>query len=310
MKAYLYMILAALCLASIGVLVKMIGNAVPPLTLVFFKLFIGFLFLLIVTPFVSTKFLRVDLVKVEKYFWIGVVYAFAISLYTVANLFAPVQNVVVLHYIYPFFVLPFAYLLLKEKITKTKLITLVIAIVGIAVINPFSLDANIFGNMLALVSAVVYALLITEMRSVDRNHSPGSIVWFLFFATILLFPFMLIYGLGNIVSVLPHLIALGVIGSGLAYLLYSIALEEMEAETASVISMIITPLVSIVLAVFLIGEILDYRIIIGGILLIFAGIYLETHCKKVKCDEKIETPITKKEKRFRRFRRRKTKKTK
>ncbi|MBT4596846.1 MAG: hypothetical protein HOC95_02600, partial [Candidatus Diapherotrites archaeon] len=63
-------------------------------------------------------------------------------------------------------------------------------------------------------------------------------------------------------------------------------------------------------AVFLIGEILDYRIIIGGILLIFAGIYLETHCKKVKCDEKIETPITKKEKRFRRFRRRKTKKTK
>jgi drug/metabolite transporter (DMT)-like permease len=294
MKAFFYMVLAALCLASIGVLVKLIGNAIPVMTLNFFKIFIGFLFLLAVTPAFDKKFLKVDLKKVEKYFWIGVVYACSISLYTAANLFAPVQNVVLIHYVYPFFVLPLAYILLKEKITKTKVITLIIAAIGIIIINPISLDANMLGNVMALISAILFALLVTEMRSVDRAHNPGSIVWFFFFATILLFPFMLIYGLGNIGSVLHYLILLGIIGSGLAYLLYSIALQEMEAETASVVAMILTPITSIILAVFLIGELIDYRIIIGGAILIFAGIYLEVHCKKVKCEEQIETPITKK----------------
>jgi drug/metabolite transporter (DMT)-like permease len=288
MKAYIYMILAALCLATIGVLVKLIGTEVPILSVAFLKTFVAFIFLLVITPIANKGFLKIKKRKLPKFLAIGIVYALAISLYAMANLHTTIQNAVLLHYIYPFFVLFFAYFLLKEKITKTKIITLLIAIAGLAIINPLNINTNIFGNLIALVGAVFYAILVTEMRSVDKEHCPGSVVWFIFFAALSLLPFAIIYGFGNWVAVWPYIILLGVISTGLAYMLYNIALENLEAENASVIAMIFTPLVSIILAFIIINESLNIQTIIGGVFLILAGIYLETHSKKIKKEEKFE----------------------
>jgi drug/metabolite transporter (DMT)-like permease len=46
--------------------------------------------------------------------------------------------------------------------------------------------------------------------------------------------------------------------------------------------MLTMPLSGIVLAFFILGEELNLRIIIGGIVLLIAGIYLQAHNKKVK----------------------------
>ena len=282
MKAYVYMILAAMCLATIGVLIKIIGPAVPIMSLSFLRMFIAFIFLLAITPVANKGFMKVNPKKLPKFLGIGIIYAIAVVLYNTANLHTTIQNAVLLHYIYPFFVLFFAYFLLKEKITKTKVITLVIALFGIMIINPLDVTTNIYGNMIALIGAVFYAILITEMRSVDKEHCPGSIVWFVFFASLALLPFAFIYGFGDWISVWPYLLFLGVVSTGLAYMLYNLALETMDAENASVIAMIITPIVSISLAYFIIAEQLNIQSILGGVILVIAGIYLETHAKKVK----------------------------
>ena len=50
---YLYMILAALCLATIGVLVKLIGDSVPVMSLNFLRISIGFVALLLIVPFID-----------------------------------------------------------------------------------------------------------------------------------------------------------------------------------------------------------------------------------------------------------------
>jgi drug/metabolite transporter (DMT)-like permease len=122
--SYVYMVLAALCLATIGVLVKLIGNNVPVMTLNFLRIFIGFVALIIFIPFIDRTWFKVTKKDLKEFFLIGVVYAIAISLYTSANIFAPIQNAVLINYSYPFFVLLFGYFLLKEKVTRTKLITL------------------------------------------------------------------------------------------------------------------------------------------------------------------------------------------
>jgi drug/metabolite transporter (DMT)-like permease len=267
MRNYVYMILAAVCLGTIGVLVKLIGTEIHFMTLNFFRLFFGFLFLLLTVPFIDKNAFKITRKDIKGYFVTGSLLAISLSLYVTGMVFAPVQNVVLISYIYPFFVLIFAYFLLKERITKTKIITLIIAITGLSVINPFESGANYLGSMLAMAGAVFYALLVTEMRKEDRMHSIGDVLWFLFFATLLLSPFPFVFGTGNLSGVLVYLLALGFVSTGLAYLLFNLALEKIGAEIGSIIETIITPLVAIPLAVLVIYETIDIRIIIGGAIL-------------------------------------------
>lgn len=285
MKNYIYMVLAAFCLATIGVLVKLIGSSeVHFMTLNFYRIFFGFVFLLMVVPFIDKSVFKITKKEAKEFFMIGVIYAVSLSLYTTANLFAPIQNVVLINYSYPFFVLIFAYFILGEKITTTKIITLILALIGLVVINPFQLGANNIGNTLALLGAFFYAILITEMRKEDKTHTIGDVLWFLFFASLVLLPFPFIYGFGNVSNILGYLLFLGFVSTGLAYLLYNLALEEIEAETGSIIATIITPLVSIILAFFIVHEAINIRIIFGGLLLICSGIYLELHTKELRSE--------------------------
>ncbi len=279
---YIFMIIAAILLGTIGVLVKTIGDAIPVMTLNFYRLFFAFLFLVMVVPFIDKKWHKISKQDAKEYFIIGVLYAISLSLYTAANRYAPVQNVVLINYSYPFFVLLFGYFLIKEKITTTKIITLIISSIGLAVINPFQFGEGTFGNVLALIGAVFYGLLITEMRKEDEGHTIGDVIWFLMFGSLVLLPFPFIYGFGDFMSVWPLLLILGFLSTGLAYLLYNLALQKIEAEICSMTATILTPLVSIALAIIILSESLSTRTLIGGSLLIIAGIYLETHNKEIK----------------------------
>ena len=279
---YIYMVLAALCLGTIGVLVKLIGKSIPLMSLNFLRIFTGFIFLLAIIYFIDKKWYQVKKKDLGMFFFIGILYAVSLSLYTAANIFAPIQNAVLIYHAYPFFVLVFGYFLLKEKITVSKIITLVIAFIGLVIINPFQFGQHNLGNILALSVALVYGLLITIMRKTDKSHSIGSVVWFLGFASILLLPFIFYYGVGNLISVWFYVLLLGVVSTGLAYLFYNLALEKIEAEICSIIATIITPLVSIVMAVLIVSEALKLRTIIGGSILVLSGLYLEMYDKKNK----------------------------
>jgi len=283
-KSELAIILAALLLGLIGILVKLIGDNISIASLNFFRMFFGFIFLLILVPFLDKNTFKVKKADLKEFFIIGVLFAIALSFFTTANLFAPVQNVVLIHNLFPFFVLPLAYFLLKEQITKTKLITLGIAFVGIIILNPFQASDALFGNLLAFGNAVFFAILVVFMRISDKDHTIGNVFWFLLFATIILFPTFLIYGLADLAVILPylpHLIVLGFVSTGLAYLLYNIGLEHIKAEKSSIIEAIFTPVFSIALAVIILSEQLNPQTIIGGGILIFAGIYLQTHIRKL-----------------------------
>lgn len=273
---------AILCFATVGVLVKLVDNAVSPITLTFYRMFIGLLLLVFIVPFLDRNAFRLTKRDVKDYFVVGVLMVLNSTTYTAAHFFAPVANVVLIKSSYPFFVMVFAYFILREKITKTKIITLLIALIGLAFIDPFDFSGDNFGNFLALVSAVFGGIMFVEMRKESRTHSIGDVLWFMFFATLILLPFAAIEGFGDLSAVWPYVLLLGVVSTGLAYMLYNLALQKMEAQTSSLLSLTIKPIAAIGLAVLIVGEELALHTIIGGIILIFAGVYLETHIRKIK----------------------------
>lgn len=285
------MVLTAICFAFVGVLVKLIDNNVHFMTLNFFRVFLGLLCLLVVIPVLDKNIIKINMSDFKFYALSGFVLAISISFTTTSLVFAPVHNAVLIHYIYPFFLLVFSYFMLKEKITKTKIISLLIAFAGIMIINPFSADQYLLGNCLAFGGAFSFAILIALMRKMDMSHSIGSAMWLLFFASFFLLPFPLIFGVGKISNYWVYVLLLGIVSTGLAYLFYNLALEKLEAEICAIIATIFTPLVSIILAVLIIDEHLSLRIILGGLLLIISGIYLETHLKN-KSEVKIhKSPV-------------------
>jgi drug/metabolite transporter (DMT)-like permease len=267
-------------LGTIGVLVKLIGNSIPIMSLNFLRVFIGFISLLIIIPFIDKKWYIVTKKDIKEYFFIGLLYAISLSLYIIAVNFTTIQNAVLINHFYPFFVLIFSYFILKEKITRTKIITLIVAFIGLIIINPFKFGDGSLGNFFAILGAFFYGLLITKMRYESKNHSIGDVVWFLLFASLILLPFPIIEGFGDFSQVWVYVVLLGFVSTELAYIFYNLALEKIEAEIGAVTAMIITPLVSILLAVFIINENINTRIIFGGILLIIAGVYLEIHTNK------------------------------
>ncbi len=281
-KSHVYLLLAAVCISSVGVFVKLIGSEIPLMTIVFYRVFFGFLFLLLIVPRIDKNAFKITRGDAKEYFLIGLLYAGALSLSVAAFLFAPVQNVVLLHSTSPFFVLVFAYFVLRERITATKILTLVTALIGLVVMNPLNGEGYFFGNALSLAGAFFLGLLTTEMRKENKSHGIGDVLWFFFFASLLLSPLPFIYGFGNLHNAFLYMLLLGVVSTGLAYLFYNLALEKIEAETASITKIVVSPLSAIALAVLLLSEQLNEEILTGGALLIIAGIYLETHSKKLR----------------------------
>ncbi len=255
-------------------------------------MFLAFLFLLPILLLIDKTTLKPKKRDLKQYLLIGFLMAIATSLYNTANVFAPIQNVVIINYSYPFFVMIFARFILKEHITKTKLISAFIAIIGLIIVNPFDLEANMLGNILALIGAVAYAFFITKMRQIGKNHSIWSVLWYFLFASIILSPAIFIWGLGDILAVWPYVLGLCVISTGVVYLFFNFALEKLEAEVASIIAMSTTPVIAIILAITILNEPLNTRVIIWGTILVFAWIYLETHIKKYKKKQQKPTILT------------------
>ncbi len=282
MKTKLSVVISGILLGLIGVTVKTIINDIHPLTINFFRLLFAFLFLLILMPFLDKATFKVKIKDIPRYMLAGLLVAVTFGTYILALNYAPVSNVVLIASFSVVFVAFFAYLFLKEKLKFNQKVAIVIAIVGLVVINPFNFNNSYFiGNIIALANGLSYALLLVFMRSEEKTHPISSIMWFFFFATIFFIPLLFIGGLGdNFLKVLPFLIILGIASTAIPYLLLGLAIKKLHADTISIINTLTVPLSSILFAVILLGEILNTRIIIGGSILILAGITLHYVRKK------------------------------
>ncbi|MEM0360061.1 MAG: EamA family transporter [Candidatus Diapherotrites archaeon] len=282
MRSHLALGLGSMLIATVGILVKLIGSNAHFMTIMFCRVFFGAIFLFLTVPFIDKKAFRLTRKDVRDYFFAGVLWTLGAITYVWAFQFAPVQNVVLLHSVYPFFVFILAGPLLGEHLNRQKVIAASMAIAGIAVLNPFQPSAHTFGNSMALISAVLWALVVVEMRKENKGHNIGNVMWQFFFASLALLPVPFAFGFGNWVQVWPFLLAIGFVSTGAAYLFYNFGLQRIEAEEASIIMTIINPVFSIILAFIVLSEAIAVETLIGGTILVAAGIYLVVFGKNQK----------------------------
>ena len=233
-------------------------------------------------PFLDKKTFKVKPKDIPKYMLAGLLIAITFGTYIMALNYAPVSNVVLIASFSIVFVAFFAYIFLKEKLKFNQKIAIVVAIIGLLIINPFDFNNSFFlGNIIALINGLSYALLLVFMRSEEKTHPISSIMWFLLFATIFSIPFLFIGGIGdNFLRVLPFLIVLGIASTAIPYTLLGLAIKKLHADTISIINTLTVPLSSIIFAVILLNELLNLKIIIGGSILVVAGIILHYIRKK------------------------------
>lgn len=186
----------------------------------------------------------------------------------------------ILMYTSPIFVTLLSVIFFKEKITKAKLVALVLAIIGCALVSGIAGgigSTTPLGIALGLGSGIGYALYSIFGRfALDKGYSPFMVTAMTFtFACVGVLPFIDIARLATRLVNEPKYILLallmGLIGSCTPFALYTVGLRYMEASKAAILATL-EPIVTALVGTFLYKEPIDLFIITGIAMVLVAGI--------------------------------------
>lgn len=265
---------------------KVVLDIIPPFTLVTMRLVLGALTLAIVL--LLRGFPNIS----RKQFWqvlgVGFVgYGISLSLQFLGTKLSTAAHGSLVTSATPAFVLIFASLLLKEKITPLRLFSLLLATLGvIAVIDPRSAQLNpdlFLGNLSLIGAAITWALYSVLVRKTTQTLDviPFSLIAFLggLPVTIPAGAWELnTLGMGEIgLGVIGGILFLGVISTALAMVLWNNAFALVDASLAS-LTFFAQPVVGTLLGWLFLGEQITPLFLLGGFL-IGLGLVISTREK-------------------------------
>jgi len=278
-KSPLFGITAGLIAASIWggmyVVSKAVMDVIPPYLLLTSRLLLGILTLFLVIT--STGGLKVTRGQFWQIFWVGFVgYGISVGLQFVGTNLSTASNGSLVTSATPAFVLLFAALLLGEKITRQRILALLVASLGvIIVIDPRTaqLSSDLFLGNLALVgAALTWALYSVLIRKVTRNMDvlPVSLIAFMGGLPVSV-PLgaweASTVGIGTITpGVIAGVLFIGIISTALAMYLWNSAFASLDAGVVS-LTFFAQPVVGTLLGWLFLGEIITPLFLVGGLLI-------------------------------------------
>ncbi len=230
----------------------------------------------------------------KSYILQGLIFSIMIVLYLSSiALRTPAGEAALLIQVHPIVTLIVGWFLLKEKVTKSKIISVMIAVVGIIVLTePWDWESfltSIIGDLLALLLGILYAFYILINRWGTRNTkeiNPSiSIAWVLIWSLITSIPFLIIFSFLPLPSILvafsfENILKLGIVGLGfllaffgslIPYGLIMIATRYIESSRTSIL-LLTEPIGAILLAYIFLNEVVTIWYLIGGICILLAAL--------------------------------------
>jgi len=195
-------------------------------------------------------------------------------------------------YMAPTFIIPLSFIFLKEKFSLKKIICCITALIGMAFVSGVfdvkkSMDRNqIIGIGLALSAAVFFAAVVILNKTIDYSDSYISTTIQLFSAGIVAAPYAFIAEFRTLLDSsfdLPSvllLLVVGIVHTGLAYVLYFSAYKGINSQTLAIFSYI-DPVFAIFLSAVLMGEVPTIFGIFGAVLIIGSAIASEIDFKSI-----------------------------
>ncbi len=274
-------ILAAAIWGGMYVVTKVVMDVVPPFILLTMRLLLGVVTLL---PFAVRK----GGIRFTKSQWAQVLgvgfcgYGISLGFQFVGTKLSTAANGALVTSATPAFVLVFAALLLKERITLRRLMALSLATIGVVVVldpRQARLSPDLFwGNMSLVGAAITWALYSVLVRKVTRGLPVLSVSLVCFLGglplTVLVSAWEFsVTGIGSItLGVAAGILYVGIISTGLAMYLWNLAFARLEAGVAS-LAFFAQPVVGAGLGAWLLGETITPLFLLGGVM-IAAGLVL------------------------------------
>jgi len=291
MRGFVYLILAGICLGTLGVFVKLIGPNISSYLLASVRILAaaGLIYLFLASER-RTKLLKLKKGDIRVFLIaaiLGVVIGF--GFYVKALTLIPVANAVFLMYVYPVSTAILAKMFLDERISRYTAVALLLSVTGVFFI--FGASAGIAmneGSIYALASGLGFSVFIVSMRHMENQ---GRSYWDVVFWPLLLGGLMLIpLNLSAPIVIIPGqgtmlLIAgMVVISTFMGFLFYARGLKTVQAKHATIIETLAEPLAAVFFAWLILGETLPPYIFVGGILIIFANLFVRYDLSK-ECKE-------------------------
>ena len=273
---------------SIGVFTRFIN--ISPVLLSFVRAVIAIPVLVIIgLATKSLSFKGVTLKEILPYVLSGVLMAFAWITLFIGFMNTDISIAVIVYNMCPVYVLLFAPIILKEKLRRIHVITVLIAFVGLFLIVFSSIDlsqAKLSGVLFAALSGVIYAVIVIINRKAKTSMSATSITFIqMVFVIITLLPIILVQDLFVELYTLDTtainlVLILGIVHTGLAYAVYFSTYKVLPAVTIGILSYI-DPTSSMFFAVLILGETLTIYHVLGGILILGSTLYCEVYENKL-----------------------------
>ena len=226
--------------------------------------------------------LKIDPKDIWMFFGTGVIGIVSFNvLYFEAAEIVSLSMTSVLLYTAPFFVVIMSAFIFKEKLTRQKGLSLVLAFTGCLLISGIigsSDDFNAKGFLLGLGSGVGYALYTIFGKIALKKYHAFTLTFYTFaVAGICLIPFSdLPYMMDvavNVEGAMMWMLALGILITTLPYFLYNYGLHRMDAGIASVMAFI-EPMVATIAGFLIYSEAPTFANFLGIILILAAVILL------------------------------------
>ena len=189
------------------------------------------------------------------------------------------------YYMAPVLVILVSPLILKEALTRRKILCILAALLGAVLISgaldsDFSGGEDLRGILLGLMAAVLYAgIMLINKRMSGMDAYDKTIIELLISAVVMLL-YCLVTGAFHAVAsqITPMtavmLVIVGIVHTGITYLLYFGAMEHIPGQSVAMISYI-DPVVAIILSVTVLNDPVRPMDIGGGLLILAAAIISE-----------------------------------
>lgn len=223
---------------------------------------------------------RLPAEQLKVAFVLGLLYASFSGLFFWALLYIPAGIAAIAFYTYPAYVYAVSVSFLGEQLTRLKLIALVVAVSGVAlIVGGDTVGIDLFGIVLILLAAVGYALYIAGSRAALGSIDADLLAGVVLIATSISF---VGFGLVSGRLFVPAsgeqwgiILGIAVLGTAVPIFLYVAGLEHIEASRASILGTA-EPLVTVLLGVALLDEIVTPTVAIGGALVLLGVALIQT----------------------------------
>jgi len=287
-KGYIYIMLSALLFSTMEISLKLVSDQFNPIQLIFLRFLIG---LLILSPLavrsLQNKGLKLNKSDFAFFSLTGFIcVVISMSFYQLAILYCKASTVAILFSCNPLFVIPLAYFILKEKIYRHTVATMVLSIAGIIfIMNPMNMSDSSTGITFSLIAAGTFALYSVMGKSKSSKYGGIVLNCFSFFMGSI--EMLILIGFSRIgfisewlvnsglrifadipviqgisIGSLPALIYIGIFVTGLGYAFYFLAMEETSAAAASMV-FFIKPALASVLSFIILHEPIAMNTIVG-----------------------------------------------